>query len=125
MEIPDGIGIVAEMMNGTLMVMHFSGVARFAGDNRCEIYGSDGTIMYNLDTDQIHGAQVGDDGLKPISIPEPLQREWMVEEDFISAIRNDAPVLPSFYAGLKYMEFTEAVMRSAHEGRIVELPFSS
>ena len=123
-EIPDAIGVVAEMMNGALTVMHLSGVARFAGDNRCEIYGSEGTIVYNLDTDEILGAQVGDKSLKPIAIEAERQCEWTVEADFISAIRDNTPVSPSFYAGLKYMEFTEAVMRSIHEGRVVELPFS-
>ncbi|MCZ6678071.1 MAG: Gfo/Idh/MocA family oxidoreductase [Candidatus Poribacteria bacterium] len=123
-EIPDTIGLVAEMMNGALTVMHFSGVTRFAGDNRCEIYGSDGTVIYNLNTDEIQGAQVGNQKLQLLPIPEELQQEWTVEADFISTIRDDMPVSPSFYAGLKYMEFTEAVMRSAHEGRSVELPFN-
>ena len=123
-EIPDTVGIVAEMMNGALTMMHFSGVTRFASHNRCEIYGSDGTIVYNLNTDEIYGAQVGETELNPIPIPEELRREWTVEADFISAIRDNTPVSPSFFAGLKYMEFTEAVMRSVHEGRVVELPFN-
>ena len=123
-EIPDAVGVIAEMVNGALAVMHFSGVTRFAGDNRCEIYGSNGTIVYNLNTDEIHGAQVSEETLNPIPIPDELQRQWAVEADFISAIRENTPVAPSFFAGLKYMEFTEAVMRSAHEGRAIDLPLT-
>jgi len=123
-ELPDAIGVVAEMMNGALAVLHFSGVSRFSGDNRCEIYGSKGTLVYNLNTDEILGAKNGDEGLEPIPLPEEMRREWTVEADFIATIREDAPVSPSFYAGLKYMEFTEAAMRSVHEGRAVDLPFS-
>ena len=104
-EIPDTIGIVAEMMSGAVTVMHFSGVTRFTGNNFCEIYGSNGTIVYNLNTDEIQGGwQVGDEGLKTISIPDDLQPEWTVESDFISAIRDDTPVSPTFYAGLSWIE---------------------
>lgn len=123
-ETPDAIGVIAEMLNGALSILHFSGVTQFTADNRCEIYGSDGTLVYNLDTDEIYGAQVGDDELKRLQIPDELQQEWTVEEDFISAIRNDTPTSPSFFAGLKYMEFTEAVIRSSHERRAVDLPLS-
>ena len=60
--------------------------------------------MCNLNTDEIQGGQVGDEGLKTISIPDDLQPEWTVESDFISAIRDDIPVSPTFYAGLSWIE---------------------
>jgi predicted dehydrogenase len=123
-ETPDAVGVIAEMLNGALTVMHFSGVTRFAGDNRCEIYGSNGTLVYNLDTDEIYGAQVGEEDLNLLAIPEGLEGQWTVEADFISAIRHNTPVSPTFFAGLKYMEFTEAVRRSAYEGQAVELPLA-
>jgi predicted dehydrogenase len=123
-EIPDNVGVIAEMIDGALAVLHFSGVTQFAGNNRCEIYGSNGTLVYNLDTDEIYGARIGEDDLNPLAIPEELQNGRTAEQDFIAAIRYNTPVSPSFFAGLKYMEFTEAVMRSVHEKSAVDLPLS-
>ncbi|MCI0422849.1 MAG: gfo/Idh/MocA family oxidoreductase, partial [Acidobacteria bacterium] len=52
--------------------------------------------------------------LHEISIPEELAIGWRVEEEFINAIRAQEKVkLTTFEDGLKYMQFTEAVSRSA------------
>ena len=49
---------------------------------------------------------------------------WEIEANFIAAVRAGRPsATPSFWDGLKYMELTEAISRSADEGRTVELPF--
>jgi predicted dehydrogenase len=121
--IPESVGIAAETESGAVGVYHFSGVARCAPHNRIELYGSEGTLIYDLQTDQIAGARAGDSELKPLPIPPDLAREWTVEQDFIAAIREGKPVEPSFYDGLKYMEFTEAVARAAESGKAVDLPF--
>ena len=43
--------------------------------------------------------------------------------DFVGAIRGECPVgETTFEDGLKYMEFTEAVARSAQERRTIPLP---
>jgi hypothetical protein len=45
-----------------------------------------------------------------------------VEADFVASIRSGTPVqLTDFATGVAYMEFTEAVARSAELGRNVEL----
>jgi predicted dehydrogenase len=46
-----------------------------------------------------------------------------VEADFIAAVRGEKvdTMNPTFEQGLKYMEFTEAVVRSAETGRTVKL----
>ena len=46
----------------------------------------------------------------------PLQRNDAVREGKRTAE-------PSFWDGLKYMEMTEAIFRSAKTGQAVELPF--
>ena len=56
-------------------------------------------------------------------IPAELVREWEVEAEFIRAIREGTPVEPSFYDGLNYMEFTEAVYRAGRSGSRVEIPW--
>ena len=46
-----------------------------------------------------------------------------MEEEFINAIRGTEQVkLTTFEDGVKYMEFTEAVTRSAQSGEAVSLP---
>src|SRR5206468_1374656 len=116
-------GVAAETESGAVAVYHFSGVARTAPHNRVELYGSEGTLIYDLQTDEILGARDGERELRPIPIPPEMAGEWTVERDFIDAIRGGGPVEPSFYHGLKYMEFTEAVARSAEDGRAIDLPF--
>jgi len=46
-----------------------------------------------------------------------------VEEEFIASIRDGKPVNRTpFDVGLHYMEFTEAVTRSAQTGQAIALP---
>jgi predicted dehydrogenase len=49
-------------------------------------------------------------------------RPWTVEADFVRAIREGAPVEPSFADGVAYMDFTEAVYRASDQQRTVALP---
>lgn len=45
-----------------------------------------------------------------------------MEQDFVDAARGGPQGDTSFYAGVKYMEFTEAVSRSVEVGGTVRLP---
>ena len=50
--------------------------------------------------------------------------DWRVEEEFINAIRGLEEIThTSFQDGVRYMEFTEAVTRSAQSGKKINLPF--
>jgi hypothetical protein len=61
--------------------------------------------------------------MEEIPIPADKEGRWRVEADFIASIRHKAPVrFTDFAAGVAYMEFTEAVARSAQDGVAVELP---
>jgi predicted dehydrogenase len=123
-ERPDTLSVVAELENGALATLLFSGVARHAKDaNRFEIYGSDGTIRYLQGSDTILAGKAGEE-LRPVVISASEAREWDVEASFINAVRaGQRAVEPSFWDGLKYMEMTEAVFRSAKTGQAVDLPF--
>lgn len=69
------------------------------------------------------GGHRGDTELQPVPIAPEDAGAWRVEEDFIDAIRDGAPVrLTDFETGVRYMAFTEAVHRSLAEGRAVEVP---
>jgi len=124
-DVADSVGIVGAMRNGALAVFHFSGSVHFGGENRIELYGSEGTLTYEVATHRIRGGRAGDREPRPIEIPSDLVREWLAEAEFIEAIRTGSPVSPDFEEGLRYMEFTEAVYRSARSGMTISLPLEA
>jgi predicted dehydrogenase len=123
-ERPDTVNIMGRMENGATAAFLFSAVARFGTDPQVEAYGSEGTLIYKLDSDTILGAKAGDSGLKEIAIPKSESREWTVEKDFIDAICGGPQGDTSFYDGVRYMEFTEAVFRSVERGAAVNFPIA-
>ena len=94
------------------------------------LYGTEGTLKYDLAADRIFGASrkqgtesAAMQSLQEIPIPPEKARVWRVEADFIDAIREGKPIqLTDFATGVSYMEFTEAVARSAQRGEAIELP---
>ncbi|MGH2368868.1 MAG: Gfo/Idh/MocA family protein, partial [Chloroflexota bacterium] len=129
-ERPDTVTAAAEMENGALFSGLWSGVAALASEaNAIEIFGADGTIRYLAGTDapgsgKIMAAKAGEKALREVPIPESEARPWTVEADFIAAVRaGKGDPEPSFWDGLKYIEFTDAVFKSAAEGRPVDLPY--
>jgi len=122
--IAESVSISAELANGAVGTYSFSGVTRHAPSNTIQLYGTEGTLLYDLQTDEVCGGRAGDAEARPIPLPPELAREWTVEADWVRAIREGAAVEPSFQDGLLYMEFTEAVYRSAEQGRVVELPLA-
>lgn len=119
--IAESVAIAAELENGAVGTYSFSGVTRHAPHNSIQLYGTGGTLIYDLNTDEIRGARADEREARPIPIPPDLVREWTVEEEWVRAIREGGPVEPSFADGLLYMEFTEAVYRSAERGEVVTL----
>lgn len=117
----ESVAIAAELANGALGTYSFSGVAQNAPANTIQLYGTAGTLVYNLDTDEVLGARADETGLRPLPLGDEA-REWTVEADWIRAILHGGPVEPSFADGVAYMEFTEAVYRSAETGRAIALP---
>ena len=94
------------------------------------LFGTKGVLQYDLAADRLRGAaqqgqRVGArlDELEEIPIPPDKAMGWRVEEEFVSAIRDQTPVrFTDFATGVAYMEFTEAVARSAQSGAAVDLP---
>ena len=121
-ERPDTVSIMGRMENGATAAFLFSSVARHGMDSQVELYGSEGTLVYRLGDDTILGAKAGENALSEIAIPEEEAREWAVEQDFVDAVRTGKSAETTFYQGLKYMEFTEAVFRSVERGEAVTLP---
>jgi predicted dehydrogenase len=127
---PDSVQVLAVLENGARAVYHFSGVTPVGQGMSITLYGSEGTLHYDLTTDRIRGAgrrpgrsPSSTSRLEQIIIPAEKAREWRVEADFVDAIREGKPItLTDFATGVSYMEFTEAVARSAKHGEAVRLP---
>lgn len=116
--IAESVAIGAVLQNGAVGSYRFSGVTRHAPPNTITLYGTEGTLLYDMTTDEIRGGRAEDPAPRPIPIPPELVREWTVEADFVRAIREGAPVEPSFQDGVLYMEFTEAVYRASSVGAL-------
>jgi predicted dehydrogenase len=128
-ETPDSVQVLAVLENGARAVYHLSGVAPFGQGTGIHLYGSAGVLHYDLLTDRIRGASrtrgAGPgpaEELEAVPIPADRARTWQVEAEFVAAIREGVPVrFTDFATGVAYMEFTEAVARSAQEGVAVDL----
>lgn len=130
---PDSVQVLTVLENGARASYHFSGVTPFGHGAGIHLYGTDGALFYDLTDDRIHGASrlrgaapASGESLKEIPIPADKVRIWQVELDFVDSIRLSTPVrLTNFETGVSYMEFTEAVARSARTGLAVELPLAA
>lgn len=121
---PDSVQAIAQLSCGARAIYHFSGVTHFGPGSQIHLYGSQGTLKYEMQPhDRLWGARRGDAALQEIIVPPEQETSWRVEAEFIGAIRGQEPVrLTDFATGVRYMEFTEAVARSAISGMAVELP---
>ena len=121
--VPDHVEILCEMTSGPTAHMRFSTVTGLAPGDRAWIFGTQGTLRLDASTMTLYGGRRDDSQLSEIEIPPEKQGGWRVEEEFVSAIRGLEPVThTSFEDGVRYMEFTEAVTRSAQSGKRVHLP---
>jgi predicted dehydrogenase len=125
---PDSVQVLSEWALGARGCYQFSGVTPFGQQGHIALFGSKGALCYDLIRDRLSGASGspgGMDDLKEIAVPPDRRGGWRVEADFIDSIRTGAPVgLTDFATGVAYMEFTEAVARSAQLGLAVRLPLS-
>jgi len=123
---PDSVQVLATLDDGARVIYHASGVTRFGPGTQIHLYGSEGTLKIELAPhERITGARRGEKELREMVVPEEKAGGWQVERDFVASIRDGRPVeFTHFAAGLQYMEFTEAVARSALTGAAVNLPFA-
>ena len=120
---PDSVQVITTQEDGSTGVYRLSGVLHHAPGMGVALYGSAGTLVYDLTRDEIRGARRADASLELLPIPTHLRGGWQVESDFIAAIRGERPVTHSpLSAGVHYMQFTEAVARSSRHQKPVMLP---
>ncbi len=120
---PDSVQVLTVHDDNSRGIYRLSGVVLHEALMGVTLYGGDGTLSYDFLNDEIRGARRGDPDLSPIPIPPDQRGGWRVEEDFVAAIRGERPVEhTTFAAGVRYMQFTEAVARSARHQVPVMLP---
>jgi predicted dehydrogenase len=123
---PDSIQCLTMIEGGARGLYHVSGVTRFGPGTQVHLYGSEGTLKYEMQpVDRLLGARRGDAELREIPVPPEKAYDWRVEAEFVGAIRGEEKTeFTDFAAGLRYMEFTEAVARSAAAGAAIDLPLA-
>jgi predicted dehydrogenase len=125
MQIPDHVEVLADMPGGAIARLHVGSVAGLMPGPELWLFGSEGTLRFEMQGAKLSGARKGEKELSPIEIPEDRRYAWRVEDEFIGAIRGEEPVRRTTFAdGVRYMDFTEAVHISAKEGRTIYLPNS-
>lgn len=120
-DVPDSLGVLARLRDGARAVYRLSTVTTNPVDpSGVAIYGSRATLHWRMGDTMTLAPSEG--------APQPLEPDpgtagtWTVERDFVTSIREGAPViLTSFEDGLEYMRFTEAVWRSWNESRALHL----
>jgi predicted dehydrogenase len=122
--IPDHVEVLYELANGAPVHMKFSETTGLSRGNQIWIFGSEGTIY--VDNEQkIFGGRRGDQELTELPNPREQQAFHRVEEEFVNAIRGREQIsMTTFETGVRYMEWTEAVHRSAAAGTAVSLPLA-
>lgn len=120
--IPDHVDILYELANGAQVHMRMSATTGLSSGNQTWIYGSEGTI-YVDQQQRVFAGRRGDTQLSEVPNPPEQQAYYRVEEQFTNAIRGTEEVdMVAFETGVHYMEWTEAVYRSAQTGQAVYLP---
>ncbi len=122
--VPDHVNVLCEFASGVQADLSWSTVTGLQTGAEMWLSGSEGTIMLEgPPIDKVFVGKNGDKELSEFPIPDEKRGKWRVEEEFIEAIRGNAPVTHTpFDVGVQYMEFTEAVTRSAQTGQTVYLP---
>ena len=120
--IPDHIDILYELANGAQVHMRMSATTGLSTGNQIWFYGTEGTIQVDQQQNIFAGSR-GDAQLSPVPNPPGEQAHYRVEEEFANAIRGTEQItMVPFETGVHYLEWTEAVIRSAQSGQAMNLP---
>jgi len=120
--VPDHVDILAALRSGAVAHLRFSSVTALAPPSEVWIFGTEGTLRLEADARRLWGGRRGDGELREIPIAAERRMGWRVEEEFVNATRGREKVSrTTFEDGVRYMEFTEAVARSAALGQAVDV----
>ncbi|MBA2431461.1 MAG: Gfo/Idh/MocA family oxidoreductase [Chthoniobacterales bacterium] len=121
--IPDLLTVLCTFENGAEGVLEFSGINALSAGDRLEVYGDSGTMAYDFGTETIYAGKEGDRDLHEVELTPELEREWTVEEDFISAVKSKGRNRPhpDFEDGMRYMRVVQAVDDSRKRNEWVQI----
>lgn len=121
-DLPDSVHVMTELPSGAAGLYHLSSAVYHGAGMQIHLYGSQGTIKYLISPeDRLLAGRAGE-ALEEVSVPDEKAGGWRVEQDFVEAIRGQRTIeLTDFAAGLRYMQFTDAVARSAQSGQWVKV----
>jgi predicted dehydrogenase len=121
-KVPDHVDILVNFKSGPVAHLRFSSLTALAPPAEAWIFGSEGTLRIEPDAKRLSGGRRGDKELKEIAIPADQRIGWRVEEEFVNAIRGREKIThTNFEDGVRYMEFTDAVAKSAASGQAVDV----
>jgi predicted dehydrogenase len=121
-KVPDHVDILANLKDGGVAHLRFSGVTGLAPATDLWIFGSEGTLRLEPEAKRLTAGRRGDKELKEVAVPAERRIGWRVEEEFVNAIRGREKITrTTFEDGVRYMEFTDAVARSATTGQAVDV----
>jgi predicted dehydrogenase len=142
-DLEDWVGCIAEFESGASGVLESSKVATGYGEgarsrDRVEVNGPEGSLIYELqDPHRLVGVRRGG-GLEQMTVPpdllaytgEPLSAgvdpqqafRWDQDAEFIAAIREGRPCVPSFHDGARAQAVIEAIVASNAERRSIDVP---
>jgi len=121
-KVPDHVDILVDFERGAVGHLRFSSITALAPPSEAWIFGSEGTLRLEADARRLSGGRRGDRALSEIQIPAERRIGWRVEEEFVNAIRGREKVThTTFEDGIRYMEFTDAVARSAASGQTIDV----
>jgi len=123
--VPDHVDILVQLERGGIGHLRFSAVTALAPATEVWLFGTEGTLRIEADALKLWGGRRGDTALREIPISAERRGGWRVEEEFVNAVRGKERVTrTAFDDGVRYMEFTEAVARSAAHGETIRLPLT-
>ena len=121
-ERPDAVFVTAGLENGALASLDFSSNAGGAGATEISAYGTEASVHWTAGPPSNEGGSLtlrrAPDWKAERFEPDP-DAGWRVEADFIAAVRSGSDGTPNWEMGLDYMQFVEAVEKSARTGRKV------
>jgi predicted dehydrogenase len=120
--VPDHVDILVQFRGGPVGHLRFSSVTGLAPGSEAWIFGSQGTLRLEADALRLTGGRRGEATLREIPVPPRTRIGWRVEEEFVNAIRGREKIArTTLEDGVRYMEFTDAVTRSATTGQTTEV----
>jgi predicted dehydrogenase len=136
-DVDDAASLLCSVDNGAMAALHLTGMG--GGRNnfqRLELYGSHGSVQYEIDNQRTIQACLGVANLRYhawSALPVPrqyeggnhgsVQRAWI--ESILAGRRVDPLLCPSFEDGLRCQEVLAAAQLAARERRWIDLPLQA